>query len=117
MNALSGGIHRIHARPDTRAGRWAVTLAGLAVGGTVALALALATGLEPRGEGFTDNWSVTIAGFTILVCAVASAVWGVLAVVRDQDRSWLVTAATVLGVLVTLSTLQQVAEGLGWLSG
>lgn len=115
MNALSDRFHGTHARPDSRLGTWAVALSGLALAGTVALSLALAAGLE-RGEGFTDNWLVTGVGFAILASATASAVTGLLALVRDHDHSWLVASATVLGMLVMLVTLQQVAEGLGWLS-
>jgi hypothetical protein len=116
MNALSRRFHGTHAPPETRLGTWALALSGLAVAGTVALSLAFAAGLE-RGEGFTDNWFVTGAGFAILASAAAAAVTGLVALVRDHDRSWLVASATVLGMLVTLVTLQQVAEGLGWLTG
>ena len=50
-----------------------------------------------------------------MASATASAVTGLLAVFRQHDHTWLVVTATVLGVLVTVLMLQQVAEGLGWL--
>jgi hypothetical protein len=53
----------------------------------------------------------------ILASAAAAAATGLLALIRRHDHSRLVVAATALGVLVTVLTLQQVAEGLGWLDG
>ena len=102
--------------PETRLGRWALSLAGLALGGTVALAIAFAAGLD-SAESFTDNWILSAAGVAIRACAAASAVTGLMAMIRRHDRSWWVVSATGVGVLLTALTLQQVAEGLGWLSG
>lgn len=99
----------------TRLGAWAVVLAVLTFGGTIALALALALALEP-GSGFTDSWLVDAAGLTVLVSAVGCVVAGLLAVVRRHERSWTVVTATAVGAVVTAVTLLQVAEGLGWLS-
>ena len=59
--------------PETRLGTWALSLAGLALGGTVAIAVAFSAGLEPA-ESFSDNWLLTAAGFVILASAAASAV-------------------------------------------
>lgn len=108
--------HDMRWAPETRWGRWALSLTGLALGGTVALAIAFSAGLE-SAETFTDNWLLTAAGVAILGSAAASAVTGLLALIRRHDHSWLVLSATGVGVLVTALTLQQVAEGLGWLSG
>lgn len=108
--------HAMHLSPETRLGKWALWLAGVAVGGTVAFAVGFAAGLEPA-DSFTDNWFLTTAGIAILASAVVSVVTGSLALLRGHDRSWLVMAATAVGVLVTALMLQQVAEGPGWLSG
>jgi hypothetical protein len=108
--------HAMHWSPETRLGNWALSLAGVAVGGTVALTIGFAAGLEPA-DSFTDNWFLTTAGLAILASAAASVVTGSLALVRGHDRSWLVVGATGLGALATALMLQQVAEGLGWLSG
>ena len=101
--------------PESRVGWWTVSLAGLALGGTLGLAVAFALGMEPA-DSFSDNWLLTGFGFALLASAAASVVTGALALVRHHDRSWLVVTATVAGTLVTLLTLQQVAEGIGWLS-
>lgn len=108
--------HGMRWSPETQLGRWALSLAGLAIGGTAALAIAFSAGLEPA-DSFTDNWLLTAAGVAILTSAAASAGTGLMALIRHHDRSWLVVSATGLGVLVTALMLQQVAEGLGWLAG
>ncbi|GAB3015111.1 hypothetical protein GCM10011376_06610 [Nocardioides flavus (ex Wang et al. 2016)] len=105
-----------HWAPESRSGRWAVSLAGLALAGTVSLAIAFAAGLEP-GDTFSDNRLVTGTGAVILASAIASVVAGGVARTRHDDHGRSVVAATVVGVLLTLSTLQQVAEGLGWMTG
>lgn len=112
-HAHRGGVHWL---PETRLGTWALSLAGVALGGTVALVVAFATGLE-RGETFSDNWYVTTVGVAILLSAAASVVTGSIARIRRHDHAWSVVAAVVVGALLTASTLQQVAEGLGWMTG
>lgn len=101
--------------PESRAGAWAVGLAGLVLCGVILLVIGFALGMEPA-ETFTDNWLLTVAGAAILAGGVASAVVGAVALVR-RDRSWAVAVATTVGVLVTALLLQQLAEGLGWLTG
>lgn len=108
--------HGMHWSPETPLGKWALSAAGLAGGGTVALAVDFSAGVE-SADSFTDNWFLTAAGVAILASAVASAVTGAFALVRQHDRSWLVASATGLGAIVTVLMLQQIAEGLGWLSG
>jgi hypothetical protein len=114
MTTVSKNDHRTPWIPESRLGTWTLALAGLAVGGTVGLSVALAFGLE-RADSFTDNWIITGSGAAILASAAASVVTGGLAVFRRHDRSWLVMSATAFGILVTALTLQQVGEGLGWL--
>ena len=101
--------------PETRLGTWTARLAGLAVGGTVALAIAFALGME-HADSFSDKPLLTLAGVALLASGATSVVTGAWALVRCHDRSLLLVTATVSGVLVTALTLQQVAEGLGWLS-
>lgn len=103
--------HDMRWAPETQLGKWTLSLAGLALGGTVALAIAFSAGLE-SAESFTDNWLLSAAGVAILASAAASAVTGVLALIRRHDHSWLVVAATGVGGLVTALMLQQVVEGL-----
>ena len=107
--------HSIGWSPETWVGRWAVSLAGLALGGIVAVSVAFAVGL-PHGGGFTDNWIASLMGVTVAASAVGSAVTGLLAVFRRHDHAWLVFAATSVGVLLTALMLREIAQGLGWLS-
>ena len=117
MMTTPSHAHRgTHWAPETRLGTWALSLAGLALGGTVAVAIAFAAGVD-SGDTFTDNWLLSMTGVAILACAAGSAVTGVMARVRRHDHSWSVVSATVVGVLLTALMLQQVAEGLGWMSG
>ena len=101
--------------PGTQLGTWTTWLAGLALGGMVATAIAFAAGME-HADSFSDKPLLTLAGAAILASGASSVVTGALSLTRHHDRSWLVVSATVLGVLVTAVMLQQVAEGLGWLS-
>lgn len=82
----------------------------------MSLAIAFALGME-HAEGFSDKPLLTLAGVAILASGTTSVLAGALALMRHHDHSWLVLSATMVGVLVTALTLQQVAEGLGWLSG
>lgn len=102
--------------PRTRLGTWALSLTGLALAGTVALTIAFAAGLQ-SADSFTDNWILTAVGAAILVSAAASAVTGVIATISHHDHSWSVVSATGTGVLLTALFLQQLSEGLGWLTG
>ncbi len=117
MVSTPSRVHRgVRWSPGTRWGAWAVSLAALALAGTVAVAVAFATALEPA-EDFTDSWLLTAAGVAILLSAVASATTGAVAMISRQDRSWPVVTAAFIGGLLTVLSLQQVAEGLGWTSG
>ena len=42
---------------------------------------------------------------------------GAGAMISHHDRSWPVVTAAFVGCLLTVLSLQQVAEGLGWMSG
>ena len=116
LSTSKRSVTGIRTRDVTRTGTWALSLAGLALGGTVATAIAFSAGLE-RAESFSDNWLLTAAGFAILASAAASAVVGLVARIRHHDHGWSVVAAVVVGALLTALMLQQVAEGLGWMSG
>jgi hypothetical protein len=107
--------HGMQWSPETQLGKWTLWLAGLAFGGTVALAIAFALGME-HADSFSDKPLLTLAGVAILASGATSVMTGSLALMRHHDHSWLVASATVCGLLVTALTLQQVAEGLGWLS-
>lgn len=107
--------HGMHWLPQTQLGRWAASAATAAVGLTIALTVAFAAGLEPA-ESFTDNWLLTAVGAAVLAGSVAATLTGLLALTRRHDHSWLVAGATGVGLLLSALMVQQIAEGLGWLS-
>jgi hypothetical protein len=79
------------------------------------MATSVALGVEP-GDTFSDNWGFTLAGGAVLVAGAGALVAGIDGLFRRHDPGRLVLAALVVGGLVTLAVLQQVGEGLGWLS-
>jgi hypothetical protein len=96
--------------PRTRSGRRAITLAGLSVAGIALLVLSFALGVEPA-KTYTDSWAQLVWGVGIWVCAVAAFVAGLVAIVRDRERSWMVVLATALGLLPGVLLLSEIALG------
>ncbi|QBR92239.1 hypothetical protein [Nocardioides euryhalodurans] len=115
MSTTAPSAHHRRSSPGSRAGRWAVALAGASLAGMAASVVAFALGVE-SADGFADNWLLTGWGAAVLACAGGSVVAGGLALLRRHDRSWPVVTATVVGALMTALMLQQVAEGLGILT-
>jgi hypothetical protein len=103
--------HGMRWAPETRAGRTCLALAGLSLTGLVGLAVSFATGLVESVETFSDSWLLVAWGGAILASAVAAVASGFVAA-RHGERSWGVTAAIVLGVLLALVVLNEVAQGL-----
>ena len=62
-------------------------------------------------ETFSDNWLLVAWGGAVLGAGAGAAVAGFVAA-RHGERSWSVTAAVVVGVLMTLVVLNEVAQGL-----
>ena len=104
--------HGLRWAPESRLGRWSITLAAASVAGVVLSIVGFTTGVLETASSFSDNWPLTLWGAAILATGAASVVAGSLAITRRHDHTWGVAAATVLGVLVTALMLQQVAEGL-----
>jgi hypothetical protein len=101
----------IRGWPESRMGRWAVTLAGLSVTGIVLLVLGFALDIVEPADSYTDSWAQLVWGVGIWVCAVAALVTGLLAIVRHHERSWMVALATALGVLPLVLLLSEIALG------
>jgi hypothetical protein len=79
--------------------------------GLVLMAVSFAFGLVESVETFSDNWWLVAWGGAVLGAGAASAVAGFVAA-RHGERSVSVPAATVVGVLMTLLVLNEVAQGL-----
>lgn len=88
-----------------------MALAVASLAGLVLLAASFGIGLVESVETFSDNWLLVAWGGAVLGAGAAAAVTGFVAA-RHGERSWSVTAATVLGILMTLVVLNEVAQGL-----
>lgn len=110
-NTLPAAHHGMRWAPENRSGRVSVALAGGSLTGLVLLAVAFGVGLVESVETFSDSWLLVAWGGAVLAAGVAAAVAGLVAA-RRGDRSWSVAAAVVVGVLMTLVVLNEVAQGL-----
>jgi hypothetical protein len=97
--------------PGSRVGRLAVALGAGAVGALVLLAVGFALGVVEHADSFTDSWLLLVWGLVIVGSGAASAVTGALAI-RRHDRAWSVLLSALFGLLVTLTMLREVAQGL-----
>ena len=85
--------------PIERFGRWSVGSAVAFVVGFTGLMLAAASGQE-KGETFSDNWWLTGPALLLFVGAFSALVSGVVAMIREHDRSIGVILSTLVGLLV-----------------
>lgn len=97
--------------PETRIGRQSITLAGLSLTGIVLLVLGFALDIVEPADSYTDSWAQLVWGAGIWVCAVAAFVAGLVAILRHQERSWVVMLATALGLLPLVLLLSEIALG------
>ena len=89
--------------PTRSFGRWSVGSAGALIAGQIAFWLATLAGQErTNAEGFFDNWWLAAPALLMVVGGVSALVSGVVAVIREHDRSIGVILSTVLGLLVAL---------------
>ncbi len=103
--------HDVRKRPESSAGWRAITFAGLSVAGIVLLVLGFALGIVEPADSYTDSWAQLVWGMGIWGCAVAAFVAGLVAIVRNHERSWMVVLATALGLLPLVMLLSEIALG------
>ena len=97
--------------PESRVGRWAVTLAGLCVTGVVLLVVASALNVVEPADSYTDSWGQLAWGMGIWACGIGAVVTGLITIVRYHERSWMVALATVLGLLPVVLLVSEIAMG------
>jgi MFS family permease len=104
---------RLHTRgwPESRLGRRSIAFAGLSLTGIVILVLGFALDVVEPADSYTDSWGQLVWGAGIWGCAVAALIAGLVAIVRDRERSWMVVTATALGVLPLVLLLSEIALG------
>jgi len=92
-------------RPSTRLGWWA---AGMALAFVIMLIINAAI-IVPASENAPNAWWrqtwLPFYFIFILVCGFAAGVVGLIAVIRKNERSWLVWLTILLGALALLVTL------------
>jgi hypothetical protein len=103
--------HVVHGRPESRVGRWAVTLAGICVAGVALIVLAFALNIVEPAKSYTDSWPQLVWGLGIWVCGIGAVTAGIVAIARHHERSWMVILATVLGLLPLALLLSEIALG------
>jgi hypothetical protein len=98
-------------------GKWAVALATGSVLGVVLSVVGFTIGVMESAPTFSDNWLLTGWAVAVLGSGAASVVVGALAILRRHDRSWMVLLAACVGLFVAAVMLNEVAQGLGLLTG
>lgn len=111
MTAHPSPLHDIRVWPESRVGRWAITLAGFTVAGVVLMLLAFALKVVEPATSYTDSWPQLVWGLGIWACGIGAVITGVVAMVRHHERSWMVALATVLGLLPLALLLGEIALG------
>jgi len=101
----------VQAWPESRAGRRAITFAGLSVGGIVLLVLSFGLGVVEPADSYTDSWPQLAWGVGIWACALTAFVSGLVAILRRHERSWVLVLATALGLLPVVLLLSEIALG------
>ena len=94
--------------PTTDLGRWSIGLFALFVMGLSAFFLAVAVG-QRGGEGFFDNMWLTGPMLVAYAGAVGATGAGLTAIVGHGERAVPVVLAVVVGALVTLFGILEVA--------
>lgn len=98
--------------PHSRTGRWSVALAGVSVTCILLLVLVVyVLGLVEPADSYTDDWTQAAWGVLIWTTALASLVVGVVAIARRHERSLLVMAAVLLGLLPVVMLISEIALG------
>ena len=98
--------------PHSRTGRWSVALAGVSVTCILLLVLVVyVLGLVEPADSYTDDWAQAGWGLLIWTTALASFVVGVVAITRRHERSLLVMAAVLLGLLPVVLLISEIALG------
>ncbi|MDP2685199.1 MAG: hypothetical protein Q8P20_09270 [bacterium] len=86
--------------PKTRYGKWSVYLIGLFIIFLLIFYALIASG-QRGGDTFFSNWALTIPILLAGICGIAGFVTGLIAILKQRERSVLVYVAVVIGALAT----------------
>lgn len=88
--------------PATKFGRWSVALAATFI---VLFAINAAVLMSLRSEATWVRMVMIFYGFAMLLCGLAAGVVGLMAVLRQRERSWLVWLCILPGLFVVFLVL------------
>lgn len=87
--------------PKTKYGKWSVQLIGLFIGWIILFGILIATG-QRGGDTFFSNIWLTIPFLLAGLSAIMSMIIGVLAIFKQNEKSFLVYISSFIGFFVTL---------------
>lgn len=93
--------------PRTRAGRWSIRLFGASVALFAAFFALVASG-QRGGDTFSDNLWLSGTALPAAFLTVVAAGFGLVAVIKERERSLLVFAAIVAGLVVLFFAIGEV---------
>lgn len=110
------GVHRTGGSglvPRSTPGRWSVGLFVVFVAAIVVFFVIAIAGSNTWGPEWTSNAEATIPLLIAAAAAVGSLVVGVVAIVKSDDRSMLVTTATIVAGMVTVYFIGELLSVIG----
>lgn len=93
----------------TKAGKISVISGMVFVGAFIYMNIVVAFGQE-GGDTLLDNPLLALGGITLALSGISAFVSGIIATFKYKDKSLLVFVSTVMGLLVTLFLLGEVAS-------
>jgi hypothetical protein len=95
-------------RPETRLGRWSMSLLAGSLASFVVFFLLVGTGQRGGDTFFSNVW---LAGAILLATGltVSAGVIGLLAIIKEEERSLGVLGATALGTVTVLFVIGEIA--------
>lgn len=87
--------------PRTKLGKWSVGLLGAFIFFIVLLNVLIATG-QRGGDTFFSNTALTIPLLLAGAGGIGGFVVGLMAIIKQRERGWLVYIAVVIGAFVTM---------------
>ena len=98
---------RVHFKPKTTPGKWAVGLIIVFVVLLASFQLLVASG-QRGGETFFSNLILTIPMLIAGISGVSAFATGLIGIIRSRERSIAVYLATLIGLLVLLFVVSEI---------
>ncbi len=93
--------------PATLLGRRCLGFLGVGIVGLLAMVVSVGSGQE-GGDTFADNWWISGPALVAALGLVGAFVTGLIAIVRNRERSLPVILATIVGALVTMFLIGEI---------